>query len=111
MSYLALVIIVSVVSTEVARFLIHKHSKNFAHKIKQFRSTRWTRSVDGSLIEKEYFGQPHDYEEERALPCFAEELVDLLQLKQFTSSTAGRRFNRKHFGGSFGLKKRLEIPF
>ena len=111
MSYLALVIIVSVVSTEVARFLLHKHSNKFAQKIKQFRSTRWTRSQDGSLIEKEHFGQNIDYEEERALPCFAEELVDLLQLKQFTSSTAGRQFNRKTFWLEVWLQKSIVIPF
>ena len=89
LSYLALIIIVSVVSTEVARFLLHKHFKKFApQKVIKFTSTRWTRSEEGSLIEKEYSGQHIDYQQERALPCFAEELANLLQFKLFTSSTA-----------------------
>ena len=87
MSILALVIIFSVVSVEVTRFLLHRHSKAFARKIRNFTSTRWTRSQSGSLIEKEYLGQRIDHDEERTMPCYAEELANLLQFKLFTSST------------------------
>ena len=48
---------------------------------------RWTRSESGSLIEKECLGQRIDHDEERTLPCYAEELANLLQFKLFTSST------------------------
>ena len=88
MSYLALVIIVSVVSTEVAKFLLRRHSINFAQEIQAATSQLWSRSVDGSLLEKESFEQHIDYPEERTLPCFGDELVNLLQFTLFSRSTA-----------------------